>query len=162
MSYPCTGIYIWWTVVQSVRFKREIGENQPLQDVFSEHLDSGVASTPVGQCQLRNRTVCPAGWVEPGGMVGWGREMLPVGSGQALGTVAAVMLTRVRGTPVLSFSARFSPAGQAIRRNSPSAGVRSRITAAGRSWQSGPATSRGARITSIFTSSRVRPDASST
>ena len=44
-------------------------------------------------------------------MVGWGREMLPVGSGQALGTVAAVMLTRVRGDSCAFLLSTFFPGG---------------------------------------------------
>ena len=60
--YPCTEIGSWWTTVQFCPVKREIGGDRPLQDVSSEHPGSRAASTPAGQCQLRNRTVCPAGW----------------------------------------------------------------------------------------------------
>ena len=98
MSYPCTGIGSWWTTVQFCPVEPEIEGNQPLQDGSSEHFGSRAASSPLGQCQLWNRTVVQRGervvldsasyeigqsvqwaWIGPGGMVGRCREVLPGG-----------------------------------------------------------------------------------
>ncbi len=57
VSYPCTGIVSWWTVVQSCPVELEIGGNHPLLDVFSKRLGSRADSSPVGQRQVENRTV---------------------------------------------------------------------------------------------------------
>ena len=88
----------WWTTVQFCPVEPEIEGNQPLQDGSSEHFGSRAASSPLGQCQLWNRTVVQRGervvldsasyeigqsvqwaWIGPGGMVGRCREVLPGG-----------------------------------------------------------------------------------
>ena len=154
MSYPCTGIGSWWTTVQIVRLKREIGGNRPLQDLFSEHLGSRAASSPVGQCQERNRTVVNRGeravldsasyeigqsvqrvGTGPGGMVGRGRETLPGESRKPAGWSGGVADRGAGGSGTIVPSDVGAPAERAIRRNSSASAVTYRTTAAGTGWQ---------------------------
>ena len=125
MSYPYTGIGSCWTSVQFCPVKREIGGNHPLQDVFSEHLGSRAASSPVGQCQLWERTVVKQrkrvvldnanyefGQLSSGcglGREGWfgrgrdGRVGVRGGTGQPAAMVAAAVLTRARRSSRLAW-----------------------------------------------------------
>ena len=79
----------------------------------------------VGQCQLRNWTVVHQAGIRPGGTVDRGREVLPGGSGQPAGTVAAV----------LPFAAVRASGRQANRRNSSASAATFRTKAAGTGWQ---------------------------
>ena len=154
VSYPCTAIGTCWTVVHLVRRKREIGGNHPLQDGFSEHLGSRVASSPVGQRHVGIRTVVHRDMraVLDSGRNEFGQLSIRLGPGRAGRLAGAGRCcrrsrapagggsdgadTRARGTPAVSASAAWGAlAGQASRRNSPSAEGSARTAAARTGWQ---------------------------